>query len=623
MKKMLFALLVRIENHWLVPLLLLLFVATALWVIRLADPLNDVPLDLALAKGLFFSLQFIVLNKEVDSSVRDWVFWGLTLMQFALPLLASFVVLGKLFRDQMRPIWVRRYACKNLKEHHIVVGYGELGKALVRELTAAQKDVIAVDIQEIDHEANDHLIILHGDARSPVDELFAGGQLNKASCLYLLLPDENENLRLLDRLQEHFKENKPDRPIQVHLRTETHALGQLFADWVGLASTHGESGLDVRAINPYDIVARGVVNLYSPDCYVPTDKEGPIAQTIMIVGTSRMAQSLLLRFARIGIYAPKGKLRILWVGDDVLSVFWKLRADFPLLDAQHCPPKFWGADEKTDYFRLNLPPVDLICLPGRAESLLRAGTIKSRCDGELPAAIYVCHDSDIRNIKEARDLQAALGADSNKLEERRLILALQDQATIKAKDGYQWMRYEIRQAVIDENFASTIVRDNADYLAERIKIAYDKAENQQSKKTDSKPPVGWKALSYFEKESNRDAADHGAIKARYAGLDCDRVCMAFFEAPPQIIPELETIMRKVSDELIIMEQRRYRAFMFMMGFRYVKSCAEPKGVGKNDWRRTQRINPTLLEEKLSDYEKGKDTNIVRITSEAFCCAKNK
>ena len=412
-------------------------------------------------------------------------------------------------------------------------------------------------------------------------------------------------------MQEHFKENKPDRPIQVHLRTETHALGQLFADWVGLASTHGEAGLDIRAINPYDIVARGVVNHYSPDCYVPTDKDGPIAQTIMIVGTSRMAQSLLLRFVRIGIYAPKGKLRILWVGDDVLSVFWKLRADFPLLDAQHYPPKFWGADENTDYFHLNLPPVNLIRLPGRAESLLRAGTIEARCDGELPAAIYVCHDSDIRNIKEARDLQAALGADSNKPKERRLILALQDQAIIKARNGYQWMRYEIRQEGIDENFASTIVRDNADYLAERFKIAHDKA--------DSKPSADWRAVSYFEKESNRDAADHGAIKARYAGLDCESVRKAFFETPPEKIPELESSMSEVSDDLIIMEQRRYRAFMFMMGFRHMESCTEREGVGKDDWRRAQRINPTLLEEKLSEYDKGKDTNIVRITSEAFSC----
>ena len=91
----------------------------------------------------------------------------------------------------------------------------------------------------------------------------------------------------------------------------------------------------------------------------------------------------------------------------------KLRADYPLLDAQRYPPKFWGGDESADSFRLNLPPVNLICLQGRAESLLRAGTIEARCQGKLPAAIYVCHDSDIRNIKEARDLQAALGADLN------------------------------------------------------------------------------------------------------------------------------------------------------------------------------------------------------------------
>jgi hypothetical protein len=611
MKQKFFALLVFIEKHWFWPLLGLLGLTTLLWTVHFAATLEDIPR--AFAKGLFYSLQFIVLNKELDDDITGCVLIALTITQFALPLLASSVVLGGLFREQMRPIWIRKFAANNLQGHHIVIGYGDLGKALVSQLNVAGKQVVAIDIKELDRQENERLIILQGDARLPIDALFAGGQLKKASCLYLLLPDENENLRLLERLQEHFKitANKPTESLKIYLRTETHALGQLFSDWVGLTSTHGQTNLDIRPINPYDIVARGVVNLYSPDCYVPTDRSGPIAQTIMIVGTSRMAQSLLLRFARIGIYAPQGKLRILWVGDDVLNAFELLTADYPLLDAQRYSSPFFGGDATTDreYYELNLPPIDLIPLQGRADLLLRAGTILRRGDGQLPAAIYVCHDSDILNIKEARDLQAVLGADSTpSTETGRLILALQNQAIIKARNEHQWMRYEIREESIDANFSSTLVEDKADQLAERFKIAYDKA--------DSKDSPAWSAVSYFEKESNRDAADHGAIKARYAGLSDARVKEAIFQLSGKF-PEAEANMSGERTALYIMEQRRYRAFMFMMGFKYMESNQGTQQVTKDDWRRTQRINPTLLQKRLSEYELDKDKNIVRITSQAF------
>lgn len=613
MKKRMFKFLDRIEKHWVGPLLGLLCLSTLLWIYQLnhEQKVNILP---AIANGAFYSLQFIVLNKELNTEIKGGMLFGLTFVQFALPLFASAVLLGGIFREQIRPVWIRRYAIGNLKAHHIVLGYGDLGKALASKLNNAMQHVVAIDLRESDRQEGELLFLLKGDARSPIEQLFAGCQLQKASCLYLLLPDENENLRLLGRLNEFFETKQPAESLRIYLRTETHALGQVFTDWVGLAATHGQACFDIRPVNPYDIVARDVVNTYSPDCYVPTDQNGPIAQTIMIVGTSRMAQSLLLRFARIGIYAPHGKLRILWVGDDVSTEAESLIADNPFLDAQRYPQVFWGADATTNprFYKLNLPSVDLIPLQGRAESLMRSGTVLEQCEGQLPAAIYVCHDSDVRNIKEARDLQSVLGADfPPTTQPRRLILALQNQTTFKLRDETQWMRYEIKEESIDQNFASTLVCDKADCLAERFKNAYDLNTGKTLR--------AWKSVSYFEKESNRDAADHGAIKTRYAGLDSERVKKVIFEGIGEM-PEAGTRMEAEKEALYLMEQRRYRAFMFMMGFRHVASSTVPEQLPKgkkDDWMRTQRINATLLQEKLSDFEKAKDTNIVRITAQAF------
>lgn len=608
MHKALFALLVSIEKRWFWPLFGLICLTTILWVFQLSD--KGVEFHFALAQGLFYSLQFIVLNKEVDTNAASWIVFGLTFTQFALPLLASSVVLGGLFREQIRPIWVRKYATSGLKDHHIVIGYGDLGKALVSQLVVSKKHVVAIDIREHDRQQSDCLIILQGDACLSVDDLFSGSQLKKASCLYLVLPDENENLRVLERLQECFKANEGVKSLKVYLRTETHAFGQLFTDWVGLNSTHGQTGFDVRPINPYDVVARGVVNEYSPDLYAPTDHEGGIAQTIVILGTSQMAQSLILRFARVGIYSASGKLRILWVGDDVGEVAESLIGDFPFLDAQSYPKNFWGADVTTSpwFYTLNLPSVELITMQGRAETLVRSGTMFDHFGDQCPAAIYVCHGSDARNIKDARDLQSALGADfAPDSHSQRLILALQNQAKLGVRAQDVSMRYKISEESIDQKFASTLVSDKVDALAERFKHAYDVGGGY--------PHKAWSTLSFFEKESNRDAADHCAIKARYAGLDAELVRVAMSENPVGI-PEAEIKMEAMKEALYLMEQRRYRAFMFMQGFRHMVDHAIPEQC-KKDAERTLRINTTLLEKNLTDAELDKDTNIVRITAQVL------
>jgi hypothetical protein len=330
----------------------------------------------------------------------------------------------------------------------------------------------------------------------------------------------------------------------------------------------------------------------------------------MILGTSQIAQSLILRFARLGVYSASGKLRILWVGDDVAEVAESLIADYPFLDAQSYPQTFWGADVTTSpwFYNLNLSSVELIPLQGRAETLVRSGVIADHYGDQPPAAIYVCHDSDVRNIKDARDLQSSLGADFAPIKHsKRLILALQNQAKLGVRTSSVSMRYKISEESIDQKFASTLVSDKVDALAERFKHAYDEGGGY--------PQKAWSTLSYFEKESNRDAADHCAIKARYAGLDSELVRMAISGNPIEI-PEAEMKLEAVKDDIYLMEQRRYRAFMFMQGFRHVTNHAIPAQC-KKDEERTLRVNKTLLEKNLTDAELDKDTNIVRITAQVF------
>lgn len=607
-----------IEARWLRITATLLISSTLLWMLALEDG----SLCSKFLRGLFFSLQFIVLNKDLDPGINPLIFPALTLAQFALPFTASVALIGSLFRERIAPYWVRR-AVSQLDGHHIVVGYGELGKCLTSALLARGNTVVAVDLSiQTMCETNRSFKLQH-DARQPT--LVGEANFARAAAIYLLLPDERDNLALLDTILVESKRLKEQ--TKIHVRSHSRQLGRLFADWAGHKAGASHPRLDVRPFNPFDLTARGLVNKYSPDLFANIDRNGPITQTVMIVGTSAIAESMLLRLARIGIYSPKGKLRVIWAGDGVNDAFARLSLDYPALDPGAHPKNFWDdtSGASPEFLKLLLPPIEVVRINAPAALSVRSGDVSKMCGGQLPAAVYVCHDSDVRNGIEARDLQVFLSQRSSlgsgKKPPQRLILALQKHANLGIADldntpALKMLPYEIREESLDTLFAETLVTDRADDLAIGYHAVY---ANHEKVDLDA-----WRRERFFIKESNRDLADHLAIKARYAGIDASTVDQVVFGK--QSVSEQEDLesrsrqaesqLRQAFDDLVAMEQRRYRAFMFMSGFSHGRLTA-PEDSGNQNQNQNQkeldrclRLNLTLLTEALSDYELSKDSNIV-------------
>lgn len=595
-----------IEARWLRITATLLISSTLLWMLALEDG----SLCSKFLRGLFFSLQFIVLNKDLDPGINPLIFPALTLAQFALPFTASVALIGSLLRERIAPYWVRR-AVSQLDGHHIVVGYGELGKCLTSALLARGNTVVAVDLSiQTMCETNRSFKLQH-DARQPTlvgEANFAG-----ATAIYLLLPDERDNLALLDTIL--VEGNRLKEQTKIHVRSHSRQLGRLFADWAGHKAGASHPRLDVRPFNPFDLTARGLVNKYSPDLFANIDRNGPITQTVMIVGTSAIAESMLLRLARIGIYSPKGKLRVIWAGDGVNDAFARLSLDYPALDPGAHPKNFWddtpGAPP-AEFLKLLLPPIEVVRINAPAALSVRSGDVSKMCGGQLPAAVYVCHDSDVRNGIEARDLQVFLSQRSSlgsgKEPPQRLILALQKHANLGIADldntpALKRLPYEIREESLDTLFAETLVTDRADDLAIGYHAVY---ANHEKVDLDA-----WRRERFFIKESNRDLADHLAIKARYAGIDASTVDKVVFRGQSVSDEDLERL-RQAFNDLVAMEQRRYRAFMFMSGFSHGRLTApiETGNQIQKELDRCLRLNLTLLTEALSAYEISKDSNIV-------------
>ena len=444
--------------------------------------------------------------------------------------------------------------------------------------------------------------------------------LEHAKCIYLLLPKERDNLSILENISGYLKNSS-----KVFIRTESSDMQRLLVDWVGLKALNQNTQLDIRSCNPIDIAARGIVNDYAPDIYAHTE-QGPISQIVMVTGTSEAAKAILLRFARIGIFSPKGKLLVIWAGEGVTKAFLELKAIYPALDTDYSVCESWGgrSEISQDYFDSVLPTINVCLLKSSAVHAVRDGSISETCGARWPSVIYVCHDSDIRNLAEARDLQAALGVHDELIGTipQRLILAVQSKSVVGIRNGndipvLKEIPYSIEEICLDSVFAKTVTDDLADDLAKGFHSVYAKRQ-----KIDNKD---WEQEKLLFKESNRDVADHLAIKARYSGINSETVANCVFKGSVNISDNDRKLMEKKYNDLVIMERRRYRAFMFMNGFTHGSHPAkytEMQIKSGKELDRCLRVNSTLLEEKLSQTEHVKDNDIIEQSLQALQLRNN-
>ena len=626
-----------LETRWQFALITLLVVTTFLWWSVLGFSVQN------LFRAFFYTLQFVVLNKDLyDPSLPITplaVLCGLTVAQFLIPLVVSVAFFGSLFREQIGPFLVER-TVKALDDHYVVIGHGAIGQALSTSLSKNQKHVVVIDIQAEINSESPYLYHLKCDALSPT--LFNAANLGNAKQIYILLPDDRHNLKILESLAKQILKprSQVDKHPTIFIRAESSHMQKLFADWLWLrnwtqslvpaqagkkeatSSGNVESAtkdcLDIRPINPYDVAARAIVNEYSPDLYAETDKSGDIAQTIMVVGVSEMAKSLILRFARLGIYSPKGKLRVIWAGRGVSAALADLADDYPSLNSDSHTTEHWGLPLGTspDFLKLVISPLEIVAIDQPVDHAVRNQQVENVCGEQFPSAVYVCHNSDIENAIEARDVQASLirrvAALGNHWPGQRLILAFQNQATVGiAQPGnvepFSLLRYGIKDVCIDALFAKTVVYDCADDLAKKFDVAYS---NLTTSKLNAVDQNKWETSRFFLKEMNRDPADHAAIKARFAGVEAEVVRKCYFKGQ-QPAEDHSELLNKCKEDLGIMEMRRYRAFMFLHGYSHGVASAN------KDTDRAVRINETLLDQNLSPIQKKKDESIVGVTLRAL------
>ncbi|MDT8316621.1 MAG: potassium channel protein [bacterium] len=118
------------------------------------------------------------------------IFSGLGTVAYVLNYTIRFVLEGEIQEILGRRKMIKRI--KELHDHYIVCGYGRMGRIICSELKSNKIPFLVVETEEIELNADDDLMIIHGDATRD-DNLKTAG-IERAKGLVSVLPSDAQNL---------------------------------------------------------------------------------------------------------------------------------------------------------------------------------------------------------------------------------------------------------------------------------------------------------------------------------------------------------------------------------------------------------------------------------------------
>lgn len=590
-----------LHRYWFWIIVWMTIISTVVWSLHYhTQGLNGVQASL---KGVFSALQFLVLNKELDDSLLPWQWWTLSATQLLTPLFASLALLSAIFREHLEPIWLQlEMTSLEQDSFWLVVGSQTMSASLIPSLLSTQCKVIALDAPDITLSQRTGTWHLQRDLQSP--QVFKDLPIHRARGVVLALDDEELNLKLLQQLQVQMEQLTTKAALLVHCRVQTHALLQLFMDQPGLSICNHQL-LDVRPLHVPMLCARALTQLAAS---FTSPQRG-----IAIVGTSELARSLIVRFARIGIHSPDQPLQMQWIGKDCSQALQQLASSYPALRSALRPT----AEKPT---RLELPHLQLVICDGDVNTWKEQLKVSSTL---WPDMIYVAHESSSHNMLDARTLQIYGGLldDSDKPCTRIIALTRTDMlepASLPHPELPWRCHIELQQP--DDLLCKSLVHDRADTMAQSFDSKWSQASGIDNQT--------WRNLPFPVKESNRDIADHLPWKLAYAGLRpkaIEELLDASSTASDEALTQLKSLLSNeaILKDLIRMEQMRYRSFMTLQGFQPGTMDAHLATQSRKHVERALRINATLgiPFDSLSSTETDKDRNIIMCTPEIVLIAK--
>jgi hypothetical protein len=518
----------------------------------------------------------------------DWIVgqknWPLMVAKFLAPAVTAYtaaLTVLAVFRRQIQQLRVRLL----WRNHVIICGLGRKGMQLLREFRRRGDRVVAIECNE----GNDDIptartfgaVVLVGDAADELMLRRAG--INKAGRVLCVCGEDGVNVESAVRAFEQIDNTIPANASSGTLSCRVHLvdgkLCELFKQHT-LFARHDDR-FEAVVFNTYANAARLLWN-NNPLDRVRIGPDDARVPHLVVLGFGPMGQSVLLAAAKVGHYANGRKLAVTVAAADLESQRRHFIAQYPQLE--RVIDVHWMAQDVEDpqpRTRLEELASDeswittvAVCLDERDRNLpvaLNLPRVVHRRN--IPVHVWLSERTGLASLLEGDRRSAAVGRNINPFGEVEKVCSLE-----------------------------LVLREKLDQLAKMVHQSYINKRTREGAKPQSDPAlVPWGQLGEGLKESNRQQADHIAVKLRAIG--CGMIPADSSANRPE-----RTINASELEVLAKMEHARWNADRFLAGWTLGdKNTAELKTPYLVSWEE--------LSEEIRDYDREPVRNLPALARE--------
>jgi len=455
---------------------------------------------------------------------------------FILPY--AFVLgLWALFHATLRPFHIRRWSWswfgrKEEGTHIVVCGLGWIGRQLVQELRDCGERVVVVernpDNPFVEAAERAGAIVLLGDATQP--EMLEAAGITHAKKVYVVCKSDETDVLVAKRVVgclERLGRGKW-KPLVCAVDIEEVRLRDLLHEAVG-----SHASIHLHCFDTFETTARRLIEKYPVDRLPPSQPDGAIHA--IVFGFSSMGQAIVRQLLQIGHFGPGRTFSLRIVTPDPVGTEAELLNQFPCFRKEAYGPDFEPVREEV------LPRVDFMRTPASDLDLLDSDAPHLSGIQKCSAVTYfLCVDDGTRSSALATALKKPIAA---ALTEKGGDAQIQLYYNYPGEDhvGVLNGRNNAKNSAVSiYSFGDFLERCNAEVLEGRPldDLARQIADHYRSYyRGDS-----WEELPESDRESNRQAADHIAVKLRRIGAEIvDRRAARDF----QFTPEESTVLARM------------------------------------------------------------------------------
>lgn len=482
----------------------------------------------------------------------------------------------------------------NAKEHFVICGLGDMGKALAEDLLQGEKfkqkkysKLVIIELNELNPHIEDMrekgAIVLTGDAREKT--FLQTLTIQNAKTVVFLSGDDIVNLDIIVAISEM----RTKASLYIHLENrENYELlrSETFKD------------LNIKSFSIYDSAAQTLFMKHPLGCNVDTTKEETTVR-VALVGFDKVGESLLYRILNLGHFYNQEPIEVDVFDFDMQNKEREFLKSYPIKGREDIAKDYWKVTfkDEPEFYVSDIDYTQIIfCSRDSKRSFQDAMRfMKTHADkiGKFKTQVYIFGDTHY-------GISSLLQNNNNIFKNLHTFGLFSELCT-----------YDV------------VVNEELDAMAKSSNAGYNNLHgyNEENKNVDEQ----WNELDSFLKDSNRMQVEHLAIKLKvvnsylgkketqsrsYEEIKQDAIERWFVHGGKMLWDDMHLakelamqIPLDVLERLAQVEHNRWNAFHILHGWKKLDISEDTKEkIGKD---KKQKLHPCLVRwgEELDEVSK--------------------